>query len=484
MRTSHCYKILRNKKEKFEWCVTLFYNKLKCITMIQYKNGVWLGGSIVVLALILNVFLIKTAFTNNADLYWLLIATIPLLSVGIYIAWLTNRLRQKYNIDSQQFDSVKPDFKWLPQPGYASHAEEIDLRIAIGNNQCRQPYRAPLFNMESMMNIQNEKSVFHILKEEKIDNLKNSLQGVPSTYSFGDGLVWQIRPDYPGCCSKNGHFNGETFKINAGSHEIKMIELILSSSHKGKYRVDSIFEINETPVAKKSDSVFQEAGYSTFTEAEGMIHFLDSLRKLSGGKPVGIRFCINDKKEFYKICYAIQKTKFIPDFIVVEGSVKSQPVANFKKESRLPIPLYEALQFVSATLRMYSLENEIKVIAAGEIISGFDILKMLSLGADLVYCEMDNYDRINYSSKKSQFRKGRTITDIHNKHTYDIIKIMQTAGFRKISDITLPNLFRSMESIPAFTEPIKYQGSVRSIYISKLDVPAIKNKRKKEYVVL
>ena len=51
-----------------------------------------------------------------------------------------------------------------------------------------------------------------------------------------------------------------------------------------------------------------------------MIHFLDSLRELSGKKPIGIRLCISDKKEFREICHAIRKTQLIPDFIVVEGS--------------------------------------------------------------------------------------------------------------------------------------------------------------------
>ena len=448
--------------------------------MIQYKREAWPGNSIVAFALILNVVLIKTAFTDNADLYWLLIATIPLLSIGIYICWQTNRLRQKYYIDSQQFDTVKPDFKWLPQPGYANHAEEIDLSIAIGNNQCRQPYSASVFNIESIRNIQNRKSIFHLLKEKKNDNSENPEQDIRCIYSFGDGLVWQIRPDYPGCCSKNGHFNSETFKKNVGLHNIKMIELILSSSKINKHEFDSTFD--ETLLTRNNNSVFQEEGYSTFKEAEGMIHFLDSLRRLSGGKPIGIRLCINDKKEFYQICYAIRKTQFVPDFIVVEGSVTKHHVVNIKQKSCNPMSLYEALQFVSATLRMYSLENEIKIIAVGEIISGFDILKILALGADSVCSEMDNYDTINYSSKKSRFRKGQTITDIHNKYIHDIIKIMQIAGFRKISDITLPNLFRSMKSFQAFNEPIPYQGSVRKIYVSKLNTPAIKNERKKEHI--
>lgn len=450
--------------------------------MIQYKKEAWLGKSIVAFALILNVFLIKSAFTENADLYWLLIASIPLLSIGVYISWQTNLLRHKYDVDSRQFDTLKPDFKWLPQPGYTNYAEEIDLSISIGNDQCRRPYWASVFNIEPMMHIQNGKSIFHLLNEKKIGYPKNTEQDVICTYSFGDGLVWQITPDYPGCCSKNGHFNSETFKNKAGSHEIKMIELILSSSNKFRSKLDSIFNTDETLVIKKNNSIFQEPGYSTFTEAEGMVHFLDSLRKLSGGKPIGIRLCINDKKEFYQICYAIRKTQFVPDFIVVEGSITKQPVASLKQKNCTPMPLYEALQFVSATLQMYSLENKIKIIAAGKIVAGFDILKILALGANSICCEMGNYDTINNSSKEYQSQKNQTITDIDNKYIQGILKIMQTAGFRKISDITLPNLFRSMESFQSFTEPITYKSSVRKIYVSKLNTPAIKNERKKEHI--
>lgn len=447
--------------------------------MIKYKKEAWLGNSIAAFALILNVLLIKTAFTDNADLYWLLIASIPLLSIGIYISWQTNRLWYKYYSDSRQSDTVKLDSKWLPQFGYANPTEEIDLSILIGNNQCRQPYMAPIFNIGSRMDAQNEKSFFHLLNEKKTGNTKNPKQDLLCTYSIEDGFVWQIRSDYSGCCCNNGYFNNEMFKKNVGLQEIKMIELVLSSSNKFKFRLESIFNIDETLVTNKNCTVFQKAGFSTFTDAEGMVYFLDSLRKLSEGKPIGIRLCINDKKEFYQICYAIQKTQFVPDFIVVEGSVTKQHVVNLKQKASTPIPLYEALQFVSATLRMYSLENEIKVIAAGEIVCGFDILKILALGANAVYSEMDKSDTINNSSKEYQFGKDQ---DIPKKHFQDIIKIMQTAGFRKISDITLPNLFRSMENFQGFTEPVRHQGSVRKINVSKLNTSIIKNERKKEHI--
>ncbi len=445
--------------------------------MMQYKKAPWLGKSIVAFALILNLILIKTAYTGNADLYWLLIASIPLLSIGIYISWQTNRLRHKHFFDSQQFD-----FKWPLQTAYAKQAEKIDLSISFGNDQCRKPFKASIFNMKPTINMPNGESVFQSLNVNKIDNPKNSEQERLCTYSLGNGLVWQIRPDYSGCRSENGHFSREKFKQISGLHEIKMIELIIPSINKAKCPVDSSFAIEETPVTKRNNSNFEEAGYSNFTEPEGMVHFLDSLRILSGGKPIGIRLCIDNKKDFYKICYSIRKTNFIPDFIVVEGSVTNNRVTYLEQKSYTDMPLYEALQFVSATLQHYSLENKIKLIAAGEIVSDFEILKILALGADSVYCEMDNYDTINNSPKEYEFRKDKTIPDIYNKHIPDIIKIMQAAGFRKISDITLPNLFRSMESFPGFNNPVLYQGSIKNIYVSKLNTSTIKNERKKEHI--
>ena len=59
-----------------------------------------------------------------------------------------------------------------------------------------------------------------------------------------------------------------------------------------------------------------------FFNAEGMVLFLEKLRKLSGKKPVGISVSICNKKEFYEICHAIRKTEIIPDFIIVEGCAK------------------------------------------------------------------------------------------------------------------------------------------------------------------
>ena len=47
--------------------------------------------------------------------------------------------------------------------------------------------------------------------------------------------------------------------------------------------------------------------------------------------------------------------------------------------------LADALIFVSTTLREYELRDQIKIMASGKIITGFDIAKAMSLGADACY---------------------------------------------------------------------------------------------------
>jgi len=47
--------------------------------------------------------------------------------------------------------------------------------------------------------------------------------------------------------------------------------------------------------------------------------------------------------------------------------------------------MYEALAFVKQALNNHNLSGHIKIIAAGKIITGFDILKVLSLGASACY---------------------------------------------------------------------------------------------------
>src|SRR5690606_2795611 len=75
----------------------------------------------------------------------------------------------------------------------------------------------------------------------------------------------------------------------------------------------------------------------------------------------------------------------VPDFISVDGAEGGTGAAPLEFTDHLGMPLHDALAFVKETLIQHDLDNEIHIIAAGKIITGFDILKALSLGASACY---------------------------------------------------------------------------------------------------
>ncbi|HRF27580.1 MAG TPA: FMN-binding glutamate synthase family protein, partial [Ferruginibacter sp.] len=85
------------------------------------------------------------------------------------------------------------------------------------------------------------------------------------------------------------------------------------------------------------------------------------------------------------ICVAMRETGIRPDFISVDGAEGGTGAAPLEFTDHLGMPLYDAVSFAAATLREFGLHQQVKIIASGKIITGFDILKLLSLGASACY---------------------------------------------------------------------------------------------------
>ena len=155
-----------------------------------------------------------------------------------------------------------------------------------------------------------ESTFIQATNEKELEYSEYSVGQGLNTYHLATGdLVWQIVPDYIGCRAENGHFNSKAFKKIARRPEVKMIELKLSSAIKPIYPVDSFLGFAEPPDKKIDNNIFSSSAYTTFRNAEGMIHFLNGLRELSGGKPIGIRLCINDKRNSTKSVMPFEKHK-------------------------------------------------------------------------------------------------------------------------------------------------------------------------------
>lgn len=440
---------------------------------IQKKGWGLLG--MIILTLVLNILIIF--FSNkNEDLYWLLTLSIPLFIIAIYILWHKGQLFQKYFgrvLSSAQLTHTQS----LSPSVYPTRIISPGLKVKIGNNQCLQPYNACILNVASMESVDEEGTFIDSSKKGEPQDSDNEILDISCLAAGGN--IWQIDSCYKGCRTENGHFNSKVFKQIAHRPDIKMIELKLSSTNGIIYPVDPILRFSEPSANKMDSSLFSDSAFTTFSNAEGMIHFLGNLRELSGGKPVGIRISIKDKKDFYKICYAAQKAHIIPDFIVVEGSVETTSIVHSGQTLYCESSLYEPLLFVSQTLQTYGLKNKIRIIADGRITSCLDILKILALGADVIFTEMPNYRIIknpeNEAKLSLQF-KGQNASDFHYDLMNDTVRIMKICGFSSVKDVTLSNFFSRLEVISSETllevnGPVVYPGSIKKAFNSIIPSP-------------
>lgn len=409
--------------------------------MLSTKNIIRAGSGLMVLLILINAVIIKIAGTFNDKLFFCLLSTLTFLALTVYFI---RRKKQVAILHYHLFN--KEGHSQLSQIKGPSHfinrikIQENELKVLVGTSRCSQPYHVSILNTATINN--NDLSKFFIssvTRKPELFNLDKYIDGDDiSTYCLnGEDLVWQIGPAYLGCRSTCGNFNTNLFKKNALNPGIKMIELkfsdFFSTDNYGILSGDAITGIRND-LSPHTDITASE--HTAFKCAEAMMIFVGTLQKLSSGKPIGIRLFINDKKKFYEICYAMRKTKINPDYIVIEGSVEG---INTNTDNN-GMPLYEALQFVSKTLKHYGLGKEIKIIATGKIVSGFDLIKLIALGADSVCTFMPDYTIAN--------RESRYIDEFRKLTIETMIEIMENCGFKNLHDITLEKLFRGLDMLP------------------------------------
>ncbi|WP_216075604.1 FMN-binding glutamate synthase family protein [Acinetobacter indicus] len=272
-------------------------------------------------------------------------------------------------------------------------ADPKTFRIHIGNEQCSQPYSASILNISAMsFGSLSANAIRALNKGAKLGGFYHDTgEGSLSPYhlEYGGDIVWQIASGYFGCRTAEGLFDPEKFARQAGNPNIKMIELKLSQGakpgHGGilpKHKIsEEISQIRGVPRDRDCVSPSRHPSFSTPIE---MLQFLQQLRDLSGGKPVGFKLCIGQPWQFMSIVKAMLVTKIVPDFIVVDGSEGGTGASPIEFSDYIGTPLREGLLFVHNTLVGAGLRSKIKLGASGKIISAFDIASTFALGADWV----------------------------------------------------------------------------------------------------
>ena len=293
-----------------------------------------------------------------------------------------------------QLNVYEVGYEWLNHSISPLHHDKVDNnpRVMVGGPDCKQPYSASIFNVSAMsFGSLSKNAIMALNGGAKIGGFAhNTGEGGLSPYHIepGGDIIWQIGTGYFGCRQADGTFNYEEFANRAVLPNVKMIEIKLSQGakpgHGGILPAKKVTdEIAKIRLVEKGKDVLSPPSHNAFSNPVEMLQFIEKLRNLSGGKPVGFKLCVGRKSQFIAICKAMVKTNIMPDFITVDGGEGGTGAAPLEFSNSVGMPLRDGLAFVYDTLNGFALKRHIKIIASGKVASGFDLVKNLSLGADM-----------------------------------------------------------------------------------------------------
>lgn len=280
--------------------------------------------------------------------------------------------------------------EWLAHSLGSHEPNSEQFRVEIGGPGCSRPYSMSLFNVSAMS--------FGALSANAVRALNlgalrgqfahDTGEGGLSKYHLqGGDLVWEIGSGYFGCRRDDGGFDPERFKETANRDEVKCVSIKLSQGAKagvggvlpGAKVTPEIAAARGVPVGQTCVS---PPYHREFSSPRGLLEFVQRLREMTDGKPIGFKLCIGRRSEFLGICKAMQETEILPDFIIIDGSEGGTGAGPLEFADHVGMPLSEGLVTAHQALLGCGLRRHIRLGASGKIISGYDIARRLAQGAD------------------------------------------------------------------------------------------------------
>jgi glutamate synthase domain-containing protein 2 len=389
--------------------------------------------------------------------------------------------RAKQTLDSVPFgtqrDVYRVGYTWLGQSLAPTHPDPSSARVMLGEGRCSQPYSASIFNISAMSFGSLSKNAILALNKGAAEGgfFHNTGEGGVSPYHLepGGDLCWQIGTGYFGCRSPDGGFDEEKFKENAAKDAVKLIEVKLSQGAKpghggilpGRKVTPEIAAIRGVPVGETVES---PPVHSAFDGPKGLLEFVTRLRDLSGGKPVGFKLCVGLRHEVMAICKAMVETGLRPDFITVDGAEGGTGAAPIEFTNSVGMPLSDGLHFLHNALRGAGVRDDVKIIAAGKITTGFHLLMWLALGADLcnsargmmfalgciqaLKCN-SNKCPVGVATQNPRLMRGLVVDDkatrvasYHERTVESLLDLVGAAGLDSPADLEPGHLYRRLSS--------------------------------------
>ncbi len=303
--------------------------------------------------------------------------------------------RAKGQLDKRPFgtqqDVYDSNYEWINHSLVPVPATKHDFRVEVGGPDCKQPYSLSLFNISAMsFGALSANAIRALNKGARLGNFAHDTgEGGYSGYHKENGgdIIWELGSGYFGCRNDDGKFCADKFAAQAADPQVKMIEIKLSQGAKpghggvlpGPKVTQEISDARGVPVGVDCVS---PAAHSAFSTPLEMVQFIAKLRELSNGKPVGFKLCIGHPWEFMGICKAMLESGIRPDYIVVDGTEGGTGAAPLEFVDHIGTPMREGLVFAQNCLVGAGLRDTIRLGVAGRIVTGFDMARVLALGAD------------------------------------------------------------------------------------------------------
>ncbi|MCB0393369.1 MAG: FMN-binding glutamate synthase family protein [Bdellovibrionales bacterium] len=413
--------------------------------------------------------------------------------------------RAKSELDTVPFGTQRNvydvGYEWANHSIAPRHVDPKSIRVVVGGPDCSKPYSASPFNISAMsFGALSNRAILSLNGGAKLGNFyHNTGEGGLSDYHKepGGDVVWQIGTGYFGCRNRDGTFSSEMFKDNVAYPHVKMVEIKLSQgakpAHGGILPAAKITpEIARIRGVELGKDVISPPFHKEFNTPIGLLKFVEKLRTLSGGLPVGFKLCVGHPHEFIAIAKAIMETSIYPDYIAVDGGEGGTGAAPLEFSNSLGTPLDEGLVFVHDVLTGFGIRDKIKIVSTGKIITAFQILNKMALGADIAASARgmmlalgciqarrcnSNHCPVGVATQDPSLVKGLDVTDkthrifnYHRKTIDALAELMGAIGVESPAEINRSHINRRISRMEVKTyEDIYPSVGVRS-FLSR-DIP-------------
>lgn len=272
--------------------------------------------------------------------------------------------------------------------------------VTVGKH-CRYPYQTnSIFNISGMSyGALSKPAVLALSQGAKAAGCwLNTGEGGLSPHHLigGADIIYQIGTAKYGVRDEAGNLSDNKLEKIAANQQVKMFEIKLSQGAKpgkggilpGNKVTDEIAQIRGIPAGE--DSISPNA-HLDINNVQDMLDMIQRIRNVTG-KPVGIKFVLGHEQWLLELLNEIKLRgdESAPDFMTLDSADGGTGAAPQPLMDYVGLPLKESLPILTNLLIEYELQDRIKVIASGKLITPSKVAWALAVGADFVVSARGN----------------------------------------------------------------------------------------------